>query len=232
MLFIQYHPAMPHRTRPDRLPARGESAGHLEADMTPLSRRFFIQTIIGLALASNKVLAAAAAAGAKLSGDAEMLRFSANGWVPNNPRLPVLFYRNVLKRAPAASTARIGQLFDATGWPPQWVAGIYDFHHYHSTAHEVLGVAAGHARVMLGGPDGHIVEIRAGDVVVLPVGTGHCNLGASDDFSVVGAYPPKAHWDICRAAPSRAALDRMATLSYPRQDPVYGDTGPLLRHWS
>jgi len=199
--------------------------------MQSLSRRFFIQTIIGLSLASNKVLAAVATGGTNLSDGAEILRLSANGWVPNNPRLPVLLYRNVLKGTQAGSTTRVENLFGSTGWPPQWVAGIYDFHHYHSTAHEVLGVAAGHARVMLGGPNGHIVELHAGDVALLPVGTGHCCLSASDDFTVVGAYPPNAHWDICRAAPSRSALDRMAAMANPRHDPVYGDTGPLLRYW-
>lgn len=165
------------------------------------------------------------------TGEPEVLQLKRNGWMPNNERLPVLLYRGAfaVKGDVAAEMERV---FEQNEWPPQWRNGVYPFHHYHSTAHEVLGFAAGWGRIMLGGEGGHEVRVNAGDVALLPTGTGHCRIEASADFLVVGAYPEGEHWDICRSAPDDAAVERMRRVKFPASDPVYGAGGPLMRHWT
>ena len=161
----------------------------------------------------------------------EVFKLARNGWMPNNEYLPVLLYRGALSATGRDPASAFEQLFQRNGWPPQWRNGVYTFHHYHSTAHEVLGFAAGSATLVLGGENGHQLELRAGDITLLPTGTGHCELKSSSDFLVVGAYPPDQHWDICRTAPSPEATERMRSLPFPNSDPVFGSDGPMTRIW-
>ncbi|MEP7239450.1 MAG: cupin domain-containing protein [Devosia sp.] len=152
----------------------------------------------------------------------------APGTTMPNSRLPVLIYRTALPTAAADFAA----LFRQNGWTGIWHDGVYDFDHYHSNAHEVLGVSGGGARLQLGGPEGTQVDLSAGDCVVLPAGTGHRCVRATGDFRMVGAYPPgQERYDICRTRTPEAEL-RIARVTLPETDPVRGADGPLLRAWS
>jgi uncharacterized protein YjlB len=144
--------------------------------------------------------------------------------IPNHPRFPVLVYRAV-EGATGAEAARA--LFADHGWGGSWVDGIFPFHHFHSTSHEALAVVAGRATVELGGPQGEAFEVSAGDVLVLPAGTGHRRATARDGFTVVGAYPAgQEDYDLLRGddpAEVAAARERIAALPAPPDDPVGGE---------
>jgi len=136
-------------------------------------------------------------------------------------------------RALAGRAEALGRVFRTHGWRGQWRDGIFSYHHYHSTAHEVLGIAKGEARVQLGGPEGSSFEVESGDVLVLPAGVAHKNGSASHDFLVVGAYPDGQDWDLLRGRPSeRPKADRnIEEVALPTRDPVFGEEGPLVEHW-
>lgn len=153
-----------------------------------------------------------------------------NGWVPNNQRLPVLFYRGAME-AEGDAAARFEKLFASNGWAPDWRDTIFDYHHYHSTAHEALGIAKGSGRLEIGGPGGREIAVTAGDALVLPVGTGHRRIEASEDFLVIGAYPEGQDWDMCCEAPSEEAGRRIREFPVPDQDPVEGGGGTLSESW-
>jgi uncharacterized protein YjlB len=136
--------------------------------------------------------------------------------IPNNPRYPVLVYRGVELDDPRA-------LFAQHGWGGTWVSTVFDFHHFHSTSHEALAVIAGSATIELGGPQGEAFEVAAGDVLVLPAGTGHRRARDDGAFRVMGAYPAgQEDYDLLREADD-AARERIAALGAPPQDPVGGE---------
>ncbi len=157
----------------------------------------------------------------------ETFSFGDDGGIPNS-ELPVLVYHDVdAARSGAAASER---LFADNNWLGAWRDGIFPFHHFHSTAHEVLAVVSGRARVMLGGPSGREFEVSVGDVLVLPAGTGHCNLGSSE-LLVVGAYPDGMSWDIRRGETSEhdEAVANIRAVPLPERDPVGGTLTELWR---
>jgi uncharacterized protein YjlB len=160
--------------------------------------------------------------------------FADDGAVPNNPELPFLVYGRAVALDPAYDPAAVfEQLFAAHGWGQSWRNGIYDYVHYHSKIHEVLGLARGSARVRFGGDNGKELKLEAGDVAVLPAGTGHQRLSASADLLVVGAYPPEGEYDECRGSFTEHGRARrtIPEVPVPKQDPVFGRNGPLTKLW-
>jgi uncharacterized protein YjlB len=145
--------------------------------------------------------------------------------IPNNPSFAVLVYRDLPAVSAGADSCR--GLFAEHGWVGSWVDGVFDFHHFHSTSHEVLGVVSGEATLELGGPQGERFDVSAGDVLVLPAGTGHRRASTRGALTVVGAYPRgQEDYDLLRGddpAEVTAARERIAALGPPPSDPVGGD---------
>jgi uncharacterized protein YjlB len=155
-----------------------------------------------------------------------------DGVFPNS-RLPLLVYRNAMNLPEQDPASAFERTFSANQWRGSWRNGIYTCHHYHSTAHEVLGIYCGSARLQLGGDRGVIHEVRAGDVILIPAGVAHKNLGMRGEFGVVGAYPAGQEWDMNYGKPGeRPQADRnIAAVPLPGLDPVYGGGGPLRARW-
>lgn len=167
------------------------------------------------------------------SAQIETRFFADDGRTPNHPRLPLIVMR-CTQAADAEDPAEwLEKRFTAHGWGSTWRWGVYSYHHFHSTNHEVLGVSRGSASLMLGGEKGGEFEVTAGDVLVLPAGLGHMCLTASQDFQVVGAYPRGEEPDLIRTGEGNldAARGRIEKVPLPDRDPVYGAKGPLTEHW-
>lgn len=159
------------------------------------------------------------------------LYFEDDGLIPNN-RYPLLWYRNAFAARGNEGAAWLEKTFAEHNWTNSWRNGVYDFHHYHSTSHEVLGVYEGTALLHLGGEQGRRVEVFAGDVIVIPAGVGHKNLG-STRLGIVGAYPEGRSWDLNKGEISeRPQADKnIAALPKPPNDPLYGPSSGLPKLW-
>ncbi|GGD90160.1 cupin domain-containing protein [Paenibacillus nasutitermitis] len=155
--------------------------------------------------------------------------FQDDGTIPNNRNLPVVLYPGALK----GQADHTESLFNRHSWRNSWTNGVFPYHHYHSNAHEVLGVIRGSVTLQLGGEQGKQVELHAGDVVVLPAGTGHKRLGSSGDFQIVGAYPGGMDYNVRtgEAGERPQVLQEIDQVPLPDADPVFGESGPLLRLW-
>lgn len=158
---------------------------------------------------------------------------SDDGTFPNHRDWPLLIYPAALPLTTDDPAGAVEKTFLHNGWNRTWRNGIYPFHHYHSNTHEVLGVFRGAASVQFGGPDGVKLELLAGDVALLPAGTAHRNIGSSNDFGVVGAYPRGPAYDMCYGRPGERprALRNIAAAAKPETDPVFGWNGGLCERW-
>jgi uncharacterized protein YjlB len=156
-----------------------------------------------------------------------------DGIFPNNNTLPVLFYKAILTLPKIFPARGVKNLFAAHGWTNSWKNSIYDYHHYHSITHEVLGVYKGKTKVQIGGENGIELTLEVGDVIVIPAGVAHKNLTPKNKFKCVGAYPDGKDYDINTGKKEERPKtdENIKKLPVPLKDPVFGLKGELQKNW-
>jgi uncharacterized protein YjlB len=157
-----------------------------------------------------------------------------SGNFPNNGSLPLVIYDQALKLPEGGAPDRIEQVIASNRWGGAWRWGLYDYHHYHSTAHECLCIFSGSVSVQFGGEKGEVLTAEAGDVVILPAGLAHKNVRCSADFRTVGCYPAGQSPDMNYGKPGErpAADQHIVRVRLPQLDPIYGKAGSLAKLWS
>lgn len=162
----------------------------------------------------------------------KQIKLADDGIFPNSP-LPVLFYKGVLAITSVFPAVHVQNLFEGHHWTNSWDSGLYTYHHYHSVTHEVLGVYSGKTTLLLGGENGVILKIEQGDVLVIPAGVAHKNLGDKNDATCVGAYPDGRDYDMNYGkSGERPRTDKnVRNVPLPSADPVYGRIGGLTNIW-
>jgi uncharacterized protein YjlB len=149
---------------------------------------------------------------------------------PNNT-LPLVVYKSALELN--STPDEIKKLLKENSWENSWSGGVFTYHHYHSTAHEVLCVYDGTATLLFGGDKGIVILIKKGDVVIIPAGVAHKNLDSSGKFKCIGAYPKGQTYDLNEGKKEEYAnaIKNIASLPLPSSDPIFGMHGPLLSQW-
>jgi uncharacterized protein YjlB len=153
-----------------------------------------------------------------------------DGEFPNNALLQLLIYQQALHTTEGET---VKEIFESNRWINSWEDGIFDYHHYHSKTHEVLGVIRGTARLQFGGPSGIAQSVNPGDLIIIPAGVAHRLIEGDDDFTVVGAYPEGQPYDIMYGKDGERpqADNNIRSVPLPESDPLYGTDGPLIKNW-
>ncbi|GAA0890479.1 hypothetical protein GCM10009122_01570 [Fulvivirga kasyanovii] len=159
--------------------------------------------------------------------------FENSGNIPNS-KYPVMIYHQAFSDTEPQAADWLKQRFASNNWTNSWRWGVYDFHHYHSNTHEVLGVFSGWALLHLGGPNGKQIRVKKGNVIVIPAGVAHKCPEAGDSFEVVGAYPDGIQPDMNKGEDGeRPKTDKnIATVPFPDKDPLNGENAGIISLWN
>ncbi|KIV77169.1 hypothetical protein PV11_08992 [Exophiala sideris] len=161
-----------------------------------------------------------------------------NRHAPNSD-LPVLIYRDCLPLPLSEGNAK--EFLESHAWIQGGTWGHISTRHFHPNTHECYGVFQGESTLLLGcgkndSGGGQEIDVRAGDVIVLPAGTGHCSTESSQDYRYIGVYPqgaPKWRNELGKEPIDLEEFRQETTaVAMPKEDPVNGPDGPLLKLWT
>lgn len=164
----------------------------------------------------------------------DIFYFKDDGVTPNS-HLPVLIYRGLFDDSYESCEQWLEDKFTGNGWVRTCNKPLFEYYHYHSNTHEVLGVCDGKGFLQLAADNGVRTEIVKGDVILIPAGVGHYCMTHSDDFAVVAGYPDSVVPDVKRATAENrtAALENLKNVAPPAFDPILRDEDEgLLKFWT
>lgn len=162
-----------------------------------------------------------------------LYQLSGTAHFPNNDRLPVVHYQQVLRLPVLLKAMWVRHLLKQNGWSNTWRAGIFPYDHFHSNAHEALVVLNGETSIALGGEHMVVTDVKAGDVLVIPAGVAHKNIGTEDAVTCIGAYAGGKKYDL-RLGWLTERCEAEANISkvpLPYSDPVFGQAGEIMAAW-
>lgn len=148
-----------------------------------------------------------------------------DGIFPNNEKYPLILLKGAWNQNKSQQDDAVHQITTVSGWTSPWVWGIYEFHHYHSTAWELLVCVSGSAQVELGGPNSGVpvITVQHGDVILIPPGFVHKQVTATNDFALLGSYPSAdVHIDTLRGEPTQEQRQSIFNCPPPIKDPMFG----------
>ena len=163
----------------------------------------------------------------------ELYNIKDNGIFPNNNNLPVIVYKRVLELPALFASNAVRKLFKKNDWKNDWKSGVFECHHYHSITHEALGVCKGATTLLLGGDSGIKLQVEKGDVIIIPAGVAHKNLGKENQITCIGAYPGGSDYDMNygRLGERPKTDENITRVPLPAKDPVFGTKGGITLYW-
>jgi uncharacterized protein YjlB len=164
--------------------------------------------------------------------DFKTFYFKDDGVIPNN-LLPLILYQKVIDLADCSDW--LEDRFKENKWSNNWRDIVLPYDHFHSNTHEVLGLGRGCVSLKIGGSQGQIVHLEAGDIVIIPAGVGHYAISEHSDYQFVGGYPNGHAWDLktgLEAEVRSQVLQAIAGVRMPERDPIFGQEGLMFEKWA
>lgn len=151
----------------------------------------------------------------------DLYYFDDDGITPNSP-FPVVLFTEVFEGEDLEK--RFLATFRENNWTNNWLDSVQTKDHYHTTTHEVLAICKGEVRLRIGGNQGKLFHLKAGDALIIPAGVGHFSVDNSFEYVVAGGYPDGREWDMIYndADQYEAAKRNIALVPLPTLHPITG----------